>query len=242
MIDLCREYRCRVHIVHLASADALRLIAQAGDEGLPLTVETCPHYLVFAAEEIPDGDPRFKCAPPIREHENRERLWEGLRAGLIHTIGSDHSPAPPALKELASGDLRRAWGGIASLQLALPAVWTEARRRGWSLAEVVRLIGSRPAELVGLHGRKGVLAPGADADLVVFDPEAAFVVDAGQLHHRHKITPYAGRPVVGRVHKTYLRGRLVYTAGQFAGPPHGCALLASRKGNHGEPGARQRLE
>lgn len=225
LIALCRKYRCRVHVVHLASAEALPLIARARDEGLPLTVETCPHYLVFAAEEIPDGDPRFKCAPPIRGQDNRERLWEGLRAGLIDTIGSDHSPAPPALKQLESGDLQRAWGGIASLQLALPAVWTEARRRGWSLADVVRLMAPRPAELVGLHGRKGVLAPGADADLVVFDPDASFVVDAGRLHHRHKVTPYEGRTLVGRVHKTYLRGRLVYEAGQFSGAPSGRPLL-----------------
>ncbi len=244
LIELCREYRCRVHVVHLASAEALPMIARARAEGLPLTVETCPHYLVFAAEEIPDGDPRFKCAPPIRGQENRERLWEGLRVGLIDTVGSDHSPAPPALKQLESGDLRRAWGGIASLQLALSAVWTEARRRGWSLAEVVRLMTSRPAELVGLRGRKGVLAPGADADLVVFDPEASCVVDAGRLYHRHKITPYEGRTVIGRVHKTYLRGRPVYEEGQFSGAPRGSILLApaSRDGGHGGSEAHQRLE
>ena len=150
MIDLCREFRCRVHIVHLSSADALPMIAQARDEGLPLTVETCPHYLTFAAEEIPDGDPRFKCAPPIRERENRERFWDGLRQGLIDTIGSDHSPAPPELKHLDTGDVFRAWGGIASLQLALPAVWTAARARGFTLDDLARWMALHPAELVGL--------------------------------------------------------------------------------------------
>ena len=177
MIALCRETGCRVHIVHLSSADALPMIAQARAEGLPLTVETCPHYLAFAAEEIPDGDTRFKCAPPIRERENRERLWQGLRDGLIDTIGSDHSPAPPELKRLDDGDLSRAWGGIASLQLALPAVWTEARDRGFTLADLSRWMARKPAELVGLSGRKGAIAPGRDADLVVFDPEATAAVD-----------------------------------------------------------------
>ena len=193
MIELCREFRCRVHIVHLSSADALPMIARARDEGLPLTVETCPHYLTFAAEEIPDGDPRFKCAPPIRERENRERLWEGLRQGLIDTIGTDHSPAPPELKHLDTGDVFRAWGGIASLQLALPAVWTERTRRGFTLADLAGWMALHPAELVGLAGRKGAIAPGRDADLVVFDPDATFTVDPTALHHRHRATPYEGR-------------------------------------------------
>ena len=178
VIDLCRELRCHVHIVHLSSADALPMIARARDEGLALTVETCPHYLTFAAEEIPDGDPRYKCAPPIRERENRERLWEGLRDGLIDTIGSDHSPAPPELKHLADGDVFRAWGGIASLQVALPAVWTEARQRGFAIDEIATWMASAPAALVGLAGRKGQIAQGYDADLVVFDPESMFTVNA----------------------------------------------------------------
>ena len=202
MIALCRETRCRVHIVHLSSADALPMIAQARDEGLPLTVETCPHYLTFAAEEIPDGDPRFKCAPPIRERENRERLWEGLREGLIDTIGTDHSPAPPELKHLDTGDLFRAWGGIASLQLALPAVWTEARaprvharrpgRDGWP---------SGPPSWSGSSHRKGAIAPGRDADLVVFDPERDvhgrsrrhFTTAIGPLRTKAESWPVASR-------------------------------------------------
>ena len=156
MIGLCRETGCRVHIVHLSSADAVPMIVQARGEGLPLFVETCPHYLFFAAEEIPDGDPRFKCAPPIRERENRERLWEALRCGAIDTIGTDHSPAPHSLKHLDSGDLDRAWGGIASLQVSLPAVWTEASRRGFSIASVAEWMATpagRAAGLCGLEGR-----------------------------------------------------------------------------------------
>jgi allantoinase len=221
LIALCREYRCRVHIVHLSSADALPLIAAARSAGLPLTVETCPHYLVFAAEEIPDGDPRFKCAPPIRERENRERLWEALRDGLIDTVGSDHSPALPAMKELATGNLERAWGGIASLQLILSVVWTAGKRRGATLADLVEWMGLRPARLLGLDGRKGALAAGADADLVVFDPEAEFQVTPDVLHHRHKLTPYEGRVLRGRVGMTFLRGRKVYDTGRFTGAPSG---------------------
>ena len=212
LIGLCRETGCRVHIVHLATGEALPMIAEARAEGLPLTVETCPHYLTFAAEEIPDGDPRFKCAPPIRGAANRERLWEGLRIGLIDTIGTDHSPAPPDLKGLDTGDLARAWGGIASLQLALPAVWTEARRRGFGPEDLARWMALKPAELIGLGGRKGSIAPGRDADLVVFDPDAPFVVEGKALHHRHPATPYEGRTLVGRG-VTYLRGRPVSRVG-----------------------------
>jgi allantoinase len=210
LISLCHETRCRVHIVHLSSADALPLIAQARDLGLPLFVETCPHYLVFAAEEIPDGDPRFKCAPPIRENENRDRLWEGLRDGLIDTIGTDHSPAPPALKHLETGDLHRAWGGIASLQVALPAVWTEALRRGFSIENVATWMARRPAELLGFSASKGTIAPGCDADMVVFDTDATVVVDPAKLFDRHRLTPYAGARLTGEVEATYLRGTAVY--------------------------------
>jgi allantoinase len=224
LIDLCREFRGRVHIVHLASADALPMIAAARAADMPLTVETCPHYLIFAAEEIPDADTRFKCAPPIRERENRERLWQGLRDGLIDTIGSDHSPAPAALKLLESGDLKQAWGGIASLQLTLPAVWTAAAQRQAPLADVVRWMSTASAKLVGL-ANKGALAPGFDADLVVFDPDAEWVVDTERLHHRHKATPYAGRTLRGRVDATFLRGRKVYESARFADAPSGRAIL-----------------
>jgi allantoinase len=225
LIDLCRKNGGPIHIVHLASADALPMIAAARAEGLPLTVETCPHYLTFAAEEIPDGDTRFKCAPPLRERENRDRLWQGLREGLIDTIGSDHSPAPPALKHLDTGDLKQAWGGIASLQLTLPAVWTAAAPRGFTLSDVAKWMSSRPAKLVGLHLRKGALAPGYDADIVVFDPHAEWTVDAKQLHHRHKATPYEGRTLRGRVEATYLRGRKVYDSAGVVDAPIGRSLL-----------------
>jgi allantoinase len=224
LIRLCREFRCHVHIVHLAASEALPMIAKARAEGLPLTVETCPHYLTFAAEEIPDGDPRFKCAPPIRSAENRERIWEGLRAGLIDTIGTDHSPAPPALKHLETGDLSRAWGGIASLQLALPAVWTEARRRGFALEDLARWMARRPSELVKLDQRKGAVKEFHDADLVIFDPDASFTVDPTALQHRHKPTPYAGRTLLGRVVATYLRGRRIASAGRPEGDAMGRAL------------------
>jgi allantoinase len=232
LIELCRDNRCHVHIVHLSSADALSLIEQAKDEGLPLTVETCPHYLTFAAEDIPDGDPRYKCAPPIRERENRERLWEGLRRGSIDTIGSDHSPAPPELKHLASGDVFRAWGGIASLQLSLPAVWTEARRRGFEIGDLARWMASRPAALLGLS-RKGVIAQGRDADLVVFAAESSFTVKPGALHHRHKATPYEGRILTGRVETTYLRGQIVQRSGCVGGSPRGRPVLANDRGLQG---------
>ena len=225
LIALCREYRCRVHVVHLATAEALPLISQARAEGLPLTVETCPHYLTFAAEEIADGDPRFKCAPPIRSAADREALWEALRAGLIDTVGTDHSPAPAELKQLDTGNLARAWGGIASLQLAWPAVWTEARKRGFGPEALARWMARTPAELVGLAGRKGTIAPGCDADLAVVDPEGTFRVDPALLQHRHPITPYEGRALAGIVAATYLRGRRVAQAGSPLGEPSGQALV-----------------
>jgi allantoinase len=228
MIHLCREYGCRVHIVHLSSADALPLLGQARAAGLPITVETCPHYLVFAAEEIPDGDTRFKCAPPIRERDNRDRLRAAVREGRIDYLASDHSPAPPALKHLDTGNLERAWGGIASLQLTLPIVWTMIRQwPGIGLTDLVQWLSHRPAQLVGLGNCKGALAAGYDADLVVFDPDAEFTVSAQMLHHRHKLTPYDGRRLQGRVDKTVLRGRTVFEAGRFADMPTGQPLLHS---------------
>jgi allantoinase len=230
LIQLCGEYSCKVHIVHLSAADALPLIVQARAAGLPMTVETCPHFLFFAAEDIPDGDPRFKCAPPIRERENQQRLWQGLKNGWIDTISSDHSPAPPELKQLTTGDLQKAWGGIASLQLVLPVMWTKARSLGFGIPDLVRWLCRKPATFVGLGNCKGAIAPGFDADLVVFDPEKSFQVKSALLFHRHKITPYEGKNLTGVVEQTILRGRTVFADHQFPSGLTGKTLLTPRGG------------
>jgi allantoinase len=221
----------RVHVVHLSAAEALPLLAGAQAEGLALSAETCPHYLALVAEEIEDGATLCKCAPPIRDAANRERLWQGLAAGTIALVASDHSPSPPAGKALDDGDFGRAWGGISSLGLGLPVLWTEASRRGHDLAAVARWMASGPARLAGLGARKGALAAGKDADFVLFDAEAAWTIDPGKLWTRHRITPYAGRAVRGRVRATYLRGERVYAGpaagaagGAFAGAPRGRLL------------------
>jgi allantoinase len=225
MCDLCREFRCPVHIVHLAASDmAYSVIGTAREAGLPFTAEACPHYLYFHAKEIPDGDPRFKCAPPIRKFQHREILRGMLYHRWIETIGSDHSPAPPALKHLDDGDLRRAWGGIASLQLLLPVVWTIFTRTSHHRARALEALTTRPAKLVGLSGRKGAIAAGCDADLVLFDADAEFVVTPEMLHHRHKATPYLGHTLRGLVEATYLRGRKVYDRGEVLGGPTGQLL------------------
>lgn len=222
LIGLSRDYGCRVHIVHLANGQALPLLAEARRAGLPISIETCPHYLHFAAEEISDGDTRFKCAPPIRDALHRDLLWDGLRQGIIDTVGSDHSPCPAELKCLESGDFTAAWGGIASLQLLLSVVWTDAARRGFGLHEISRWLATNPARLLGLDARKGRLAPGCDADLVVWDPETCWNVRGESLEHRHKLTPYEGTELRGRALRTYLRGKLVFRAGELvSGQPRG---------------------
>jgi allantoinase len=210
LAGLVRQTGAPVHVVHLSSSDALPDLAAARRDGLPLSAETCPHYLAFTAEEIPDGRTDFKCAPPIREAENRERLWDALRSGVLDVVVSDHSPCTPERKGLETGDFLAAWGGIASLQFRLPVTWTEARRRGFSLADLARWLCRRPAELAGLGSRKGRLAPGYDADLVAWDPEASFEVVPDVVAHRWKTTPYTGRRVSGVVERTWLRGRSVY--------------------------------
>lgn len=219
-----RATGARAHVVHLSAASALGLVARARADDVPVTVETCPHYLSFEAERIPRGATLYKCAPPLREARNRDALWEGLRAGLIDQVVTDHSPAPAALKHVADGDFLAAWGGIASLQLGLAATWTEARARGFGVVDVVRWMSAAPAALVGLAGLKGAIVPGADADLVVWEPEAPFVVDPRALHHRHPLTPYAGRILHGRVDATWVRGHQVYAEGQFTDPPSGRLL------------------
>jgi allantoinase len=230
---------CRVHVVHLACADGVAAIAAARAEGARLTVETCPHYLTFAAEGIPDGATAFKCAPPIRGRVDRDGLWTALGDGRIDLVASDHSPCPPALKRLDAGDFFAAWGGIASLELLLPATWTGARARGHGLPALARWLAEAPARLAGLDARKGRIAVGCDADLVIFEPDTAWTVDPRRLHHRHPVTPYAGRRLVGRVTRTYLRGRCVYDDGTFPSPPIGQWLRAgSREQGAGSKGDR----
>jgi allantoinase len=208
VIEAARRTGAQAHILHLSAADALPLIEAAKGRGVAFTVETCPHYLALAAEDIPDGATQFKCAPPIRERANRERLWQALRDGVIDCVVSDHSPCPPAMKHLADGDFGAAWGGISSVQLSLPVVWTQARERGFSLDDIARWMAARPAEIAGVAG-KGKIAPGFDADLVAFAPDDAFDVDPLRLHHRHKVTPYAGQRLHGVVRRTWLRGNPV---------------------------------
>lgn len=229
MIELCRETGCKTHIVHLSSASALPDIAAAKAEGLPFTVETCPHYLFFAAETIPDGQPQYKCMPPIREGSNQESLWQGLREGVIDCVVTDHSPCTPGLKLLEHGDVLHAWGGIASLQFGLSSVWTRARERGFSLSDLTRLMSAAPAQLAGLDKRKGSIEVGKDADLIVFDPEATFTVSPDGIHFRHPVTPYASQLLSGVVERTYLRGQLIYAQGEHIGSAAGQLLL-------GQPG------
>jgi len=212
LLEIAGRTGARIHILHVSSASVLPLLRRARAEGVKVTAETCPHYLTLAAEQVPEGDTAFKCCPPIRDESNRELLWQALADGEFAAVVSDHSPSTPDLKHLprygGSGDFAAAWGGIASLQLGLPAIWTEARHRGFQLADVVRWMSSGPAALAGLV-RKGAIAPGYDADLVAFDPDADFTVHPEGLHHRNPVTPYSGRTLTGAVRTTWLRGRAV---------------------------------
>ncbi|HET9984474.1 MAG TPA: allantoinase AllB [Longimicrobiales bacterium] len=265
VLSLCREFGARVHIVHVSAAEVLPLLAEAKRAGLPVTAETCPHYLHFAAEDVPAGATEHKCAPPIRGAANRERLWAALADGVLDLVGSDHSPCPPALKRRESGDFLAAWGGIASLQLGAAVVWTGARERGLGVERLAEWMAAAPARLAGLSGpkrsggpaasaglagpagppgpsgRKGVIATGADADLVAFDPDAEWTVDAAALHHRHKLTPYAGARLHGVVRATWLRGAMIYDRGALATEPAGRILRRGEaNGLHGagRPGRR----
>ena len=222
LLGAARSTGARVHIVHMSSAEALPAIAAAKADGVRVTVETCPHYLTLAAEQVPDGRTEFKCCPPIRDGRNRDRLWAGLRDGVIDLIVSDHSPCTADLKLFASGDFAAAWGGIASVQLSLPAVWTEARARGFGLGDIARWMGSAPAALTGLQG-KGAIEPGRSADFSVFAPEQRFTVDPLALQHRNAFSPYAGQELQGVVRRTWLRGEPL-----DPGAPRGRLLQGSR--------------
>ena len=226
LIDLVRRYRCRVHIVHLATSHALPDLHAARAEGLPITVETCPHYLYFSAESIPDGATQFKCAPPIRASFHRDRLWEALRDGDIDMIATDHSPCPVELKQLATGDFQTAWGGISSVSLALAAIWTKGQSYEISISDIVRWMCEQPAALCGLTSRKGRIAIGADADLTIFDPDRYWRVTEDHLHFRNKVSPYLCEHFTGQVRATFVRGELVYCDSQFPSSPagHECTL------------------
>jgi allantoinase len=221
LLSLCRQYKVRLHIVHLSSSSALAELCVARAEGLPVSVETCPHYLHFCAEEIPDGAALCKCAPPIRSRENREKLWQGLRDGIIDLVATDHSPCPPAMKRLDERDFKTAWGGIASLSLALPLMWTEASRRGFTLTDLTRWMAEAPARLAGCSARKGRIAEEYDADFVVFEPEEEFVVREDRLYYRYPVSPYLGEKLRGVVKETYLRGHRVFSNGQFSSQARG---------------------
>jgi allantoinase len=215
LLDLCREFGFPLHIVHLATGKAVETLRKAKAEGLPVTVETCPHYLFFSAEDIADGATLCKCAPPIRDRRNREQLWQALREGVIDLVVTDHSPCPPEMKGLEEGSFRTAWGGIASLSLALPIVWTEARRRGFDLNDIARWMAAQPAKLAGCDSRKGRIAAGYDADFVVFDSEQGFTVTPDRLLYRHPISPYLDHRLTGLVRGTYLRGESIFDNGKF---------------------------
>jgi allantoinase len=221
VIRLAEKHGTRVHIVHLSSASAIATIEKARDRGVKITAETCPHYLSLSSEEIPDGATAFKCAPPIREKANQENLWKGLKNEGIVQVVTDHSPSTPNLKCIGSGDFTKAWGGIASLQLGLAVVWTEARARGASIEDIAKWMCASTAKLIGQEKTKGSIVVGADADFCVWDPDAEFTVHASALQHRNKITPYENRKTFGSVVTTILRGETIYDRGDFKTPARG---------------------
>ncbi len=214
MIRLCEEFNCRTHIVHLSSADSIEQIFKAKQKGLPLTVETAQHYLYFVAEQIKDGQTEFKCAPPIREKENNKQLWQALKDGVIDFVATDHSPAPPEMKEIGSGDFMKAWGGIASLQFALPVLWTAAQKNNGSLSDMATWLCEKPALLPSLKS-KGKIEVGYDADFVIWNPEEKFTVTAKDILHKHKLTPYLNEELSGVVKQTWLNGIKVFDEGNF---------------------------
>lgn len=227
MIRLCEEFNCHVHIVHLSSSGSIEQIAKAKLKGLPLTVETAQHYLYFNAEEIKDGQTQFKCAPPIREKENNDKLWHALKDGIIDFVATDHSPATPDLKELESGDYIKAWGGIASLQFALPLLWTATKKRNCNLNDVAKWLCENPAKLIGKADAKGKIEKGYNADLMVWNEKQSFKITADIIQHKHKITPYLNEELFGVVEQTYLSGEKVFDDGKFLHLNKGKIILSS---------------
>ncbi|HJX00157.1 MAG TPA: allantoinase AllB [Terriglobales bacterium] len=223
LICLAAEYKARVHVVHLSSSSSISMLRKAKSTGVNITVETCPHYLTIAAEEIPDGATQFKCAPPIRDAANQEKLWSALKDGTIDFVTTDHSPAPPTMKCTVSGDYMRAWGGIASLQLSLPLLWTSAHKRAFAINDIAKWLCREPAKFAGLSS-KGEIARGRDADFVVWNPEQSFQVQPENMFFRHKLTPYSGRTLFGVVQATFLRGEQIYASGAFTAERRGRVL------------------
>jgi allantoinase len=221
MLSLCRQYDFRLHIVHLSTARAIPELRAARSEGVRVSVETCPHYLHLVAESIEDGANLCKCAPPLRNRDNCEALWQGLKEGVIDLVVTDHSPCPPDMKGLEAGNFKTAWGGISSLSVALSIMWTEASRRGYTMMDIAGWMAEGPARLAGCGQRKGRLAAGFDADMVVFDPDVEFQVTEKLLHYRYPLSPYLGETLRGVVKATYLRGRPVFEEGRFPGEPSG---------------------
>ena len=218
IIRLAQETGARVHIVHLSAAEAIKEIQEAKKKGLPVSAETCPHYLTLKAEEISEGETHFKCAPPIRNEKNQNLLWDGLKNGVIDFIVSDHSPCTPQLKNLESGNFDTAWGGIAGLQFSLPVIWTEMKSRGFSLGHLSLWMSQLTTEFLMIEGKTGRIEEGCDADLVVWDPNETFTLKESQILHRHKVTPYLGKKLSGVVKMTFVRGQKVYDEGQLKGP------------------------
>jgi allantoinase len=221
LIELAREFETPIHVSHLSGADMLPDLRRARAAGVPITIEASPHYLHFAAEEIPDGATEFKCAPPIREFVHREALWEALGDGTIDTLASAHAPCPPELKRPDTGDFASAWPGIAGIQLMLPVVWTGAHVRGFSPHHLAEWLCAAPARLLGLEQRKGSIAPGRDADLVIWEDQTELRVEHSRLEQRHKMTPYDGLTLTGRVQTTMVRGEVVYDRGVIVGERRG---------------------
>ena len=224
MIELCEKYQCRTHIVHLSSSNSIEAIIKAKAKKLPLTVETAQHYLYFNSESILDGRTEFKCAPPIREEENNKKLLKALLDGTIDFVGTDHSPAPPDLKEIQSGNFAKAWGGIAGLQFALPVLWTVASKSGASVLDIHKWMSANVAKFVGLDNSKGKIKIGYDADLLVWNPDENFLVTASQIQHRHKVCPYIGENLKGVVKKTIVNGKIVFDEGRFVNLKEGKIL------------------